>query len=420
MTHHDTITLRRAQRAAARTKIDELIHLLGIYRSHAYPLPRIDQLINTFGPDYTLTLAELLHALKYADPVAEIRFLKRTPETAPTSPDPSADAQLHGGDGNSGETPNPAQTPRAAAAQDPTDANAPGDLAEDQEWARVRTDGDATQPRPERAEASEREANPPAVEAPAPTDNPPLGAAAAGDGATGHAAAEERHPTGAEGSLHRAIFPYATNYGGFFADNPIDISHPEARRIHRQLLKLIRRHDPTTTSQTPGHRPDPHRLIREATTRRWHIARARQPRPAGHILLICDCSGSCSAVCDATLGACLRIAHLHHDVTTLVTSNSWVAGTNATITTWLAHHRLRPSLTVIFGDWDAGAEYQALAAAGADLIWFDSYAAKHGVRPASRHLRAPAARWPRQPLAWYQGVNSAAATITALNHLLRA
>jgi hypothetical protein len=81
---------------------------------------------------------------------------------------------------------------------------------------------------------------------------------------------------------------------------------------------------------------------------------------------------------------------------------------------------MRPNLAcvVAWGDWDAGDDYRILASR-CDLYWLDSYAATHGPRPASAHLRAQAESWADQPTGWWQGVNTAGATAVALRAMSR-
>jgi hypothetical protein len=152
------------------------------------------------------------------------------------------------------------------------------------------------------------------------------------------------------------------------------------------------------------------------------------------VILAADCSGSCSAVCDDTLIACLAIARKLPHVVVVRNSNGIVIeatgalaaqlpDVSAMTSTGLAQiPRLlgcKVACTVAFGDWDAGDEYRDLAASSAPLYWLDSYASRAGARIASRNLRVAASHWRHQPVGWWQGVNDASRAAFALRSMAR-
>src|SRR5690606_11291658 len=142
--------------------------------------------------------------------------------------------------------------------------------------------------------------------------------------------------------------------------------------------------------------------------------------------------GSCAACSDETLAAALAVAAELEHVIVVRHSNGWVVdvvGSAARDVKLDARTRLaelvfslrRPVACVIaWGDADAAGCYRALCEASARFYWLDSYAAKKsGPKPASKRLRHVAHRWRRQPVGWWQGVNDAARTATALRAMER-
>lgn len=233
----------------------------------------------------------------------------------------------------------------------------------------------------------------------------------------------------------RPVFSLTKYSGGNFSDR--DKAYflsryytREAKSVARALRRLIRQLAQIGgQDETP--RIDPRRLVRERVTRRWNFARIRrQEAEPGIFYLLADVSGSCSTCCTETLAACLAVAqemgwqaqvlqHSNGHVVRPFDANEWPDENNDYITDWI-HATGKPVAGVVaFGDWDAGNQYRLLCESGTPFVWLDSYAAKHGVRPASRWLRAPAAGWKKLPLAWYQGVNSAKTAAIALRDAVR-
>ena len=217
------------------------------------------------------------------------------------------------------------------------------------------------------------------------------------------------------------------NHGGTFGDSARAdlLARSEgraAREVRRAIERLVKALDIGGIDESP--RLDGCRLVRELRSRRYQIARAhRRELTQPLIVLLCDVSGSCSAVCNETLAACVAVEDsLDGDVVVLRHSNGMLCmpGTDyhvstATISAWVAEQTRPIGAVVAFGDWDAGDHYRALCEAGADLVWLDSYCCHTaGVKKASAKLREQAKSWKRQPLSWWQGVNDAKSAAIAL------
>jgi len=182
---------------------------------------------------------------------------------------------------------------------------------------------------------------------------------------------------------------------------------------------------------------DGRRLVRELVSSRYQLSRARRRElNTGTILLLCDVSGSCSAVADETLAAALTVADHLRNVAVICHSNGtplWHYGAEVPYPpndvargewpiedVWseqLAGEHLVGS--VALGDWDAGWLYEQLAAV-APLVWLDSDLCAHdGASPARRLLTMRHTRWATRPLAHYHGVGCVHSLVRAL-HLIAA
>jgi len=205
----------------------------------------------------------------------------------------------------------------------------------------------------------------------------------------------------------------------------------DARAVAGALRQLLRTLD--ICGDDPSPRLDAGGLVTELVTRRYALARAqrRELAPAV-VVLAADCSVSCSAVCDATLTACLAIAREMPHVLVVRHSNGAVIDVSGALAPRFQPREAcrlgeipvllgcRAAGMVAFGDWDAGHCYERLAASGAPLYWLDSYAARAGEpRPSSARLRAGAAAWRHKPAGWYQGVNDAGRAAYALREMAR-
>jgi len=216
-----------------------------------------------------------------------------------------------------------------------------------------------------------------------------------------------------------------------------------AREVERALLRLISKYDVGLGEPSP--RIDGRRLAAELVSRRYQISRAarREQEPA-LVILAADVSGSCSAAAPATQLAAVAVARQFPSVLVVWHSNGHVveclgSAAGRVPAAMMARRdwghgdfggprlaelvralRCPVAAVVAWGDWDAGAEYQALCEAGADLYWLDSYAACSGAKPAARNLRTSAASWRQQPAGWWQGVNDAARSAIALRVMCQA
>lgn len=261
------------------------------------------------------------------------------------------------------------------------------------------------------------------------------GAGAAESPAVEENEAPEKSGEGGPVTSPRPVFSPSKYSGGNFSDR--DKAYflsryytREAKSVARALRRLIRQLA-QIGGQDETSRIDPRRLVRERVTCRWNFARIRrQEAEPGIFYLLADVSGSCSTCCTETLAACLAVAqemgwqaqvlqHSNGHVVRPFDANEWPDENDDYITDWI-HVTGKPVAGVVaFGDWDAGNQYRLLCESGTPFVWLDSYAAKHGVRPASRWLRAPAAGWKKLPLVWYQGVNSAKTAAIALRDAVR-
>lgn len=423
-------------------------------------IPVLDRLIAIYGPQFT-----------GFDP--DIEDQKTEAESRPKGTDLVAsatrqqDGALHGGDGASGETGNPSPVPapgegaeqgmdsvkRSGTATYPqagTDASsgppdAEGRSTEEGEGRVSPTGPDATNaevsrtpPEGERGELTAEGGTPTRSAETAEADTPQREAAVEAR-ASESTSDEDTGETSGEGCLVNSLPTLAPRFssrelpGGNFLeeDRARYLARGltrEARKVKRALERLIwtiRSID--GVEETP--RLDAQRLIREKVTQRWNFSRIRRREgERGVFYLLADVSGSCSACCTETMAACLAIAETMADVAVIAHSNGHVLCpghfTTAptfrgwpqrgyTLNSWIAEVKRPIAGVVAFGDWDAGGHYRTLCES-APFIWLDSYAAKHGVRPAGAKLRWAALGWKRQPLAWYQGVNSARTAAIAL------
>lgn len=220
----------------------------------------------------------------------------------------------------------------------------------------------------------------------------------------------------------------APSFGGMFGPEKVVIDRELSRHgaeIARRLERIIKLWE-AGVEGNPSPRIDGRRLVTELVTKRFNLGRARrQEVTKRQVVLICDQSGSCAAVCRDTKHACYAVAQKLKNCVVLNTSNesviSIVRGPREIPTTEptpigevLGELRLNVGLAVIWGDTDGASEYEALANRNADLIWLDSYCCSYGPRLASTKLRAVADGWKKQPLFWAQGIRTALDTAIML------
>jgi hypothetical protein len=394
----------------------------------------LDRLISRYGADWNGS---------QPDPGNNFRP-KETAEVAPATLQNGG--ELHGGDGSSGECDQAASTPQQyndstgdspPAAQDGSAEPAEtADSAQEKEGAgtsEVESIAEASRGPSTGCEGESPDGEPTgqggpldsagdAVRGDDPAREEPAVASAANE-----PAAEEKgvfsESDGGHVTSDAALSP-RNRYGGTFADEEaaylLRRSHTRpAKEIVRAFRRLIQSVDLGGLEESP--RISAPRLAKEIVSSRYHLARAvRRELDIPLIAMLCDVSGSCSAVCTDTLAACLAVADELPNCTVLRHSNGILVGRAQTILDHLAELHRAVGLVVAFGDWDAGDQYRTLCESGAQLVWLDSYAAKgSGVRKASKRLRAAADQWKRQPLAWYQGVNDASSAAIALRAAAR-
>lgn len=392
----------------------------------------VDQLISVYGPD-----CPVAEAMKNGlDQLGRIRSTedrgvtaKGTDEVADSA---QSDGDLHGGDGNAGEVDHPAETPamhprRGETTQSVADSSESGALVRgeqspDELDLSCAEAGDSHEESP----SEQGEDLPDSDDRPS-VDNPEREAsvAAMGDGAESES--DELADDQGDGEAASLVTrPTAPKFGGWWADPESTVlANPQSvREIRRQLRRLVRRYEPNPVdADDRSPRFDDRRLAVELISRRYNLARARREELSPRIsVLIADCSGSCSTVCDKTLEACRQVVLGSSNSICLKTSNETVDADGwPTITEWLdrEYPGFDVGLMIIFGDLDGYCEYRTLVEAGADLVWLDSYCASYGPAPASWALRQYAADWPRQPIGWWQGVNDATSAAIALRHIAR-
>jgi hypothetical protein len=221
--------------------------------------------------------------------------------------------------------------------------------------------------------------------------------------------------------------------------DPDDISD-----VKRAMERILRSFEVGVFGEASP-RIDEEKLVRELVTKRYRLSHARREElEQSQILIMVDVSGSCSAAAPATLAAAAELADAMDNVLIIVHVNGEpleCAGDVAGIPripdgdrgddlTWWREVLDRASLAgvVNFGDWDADWVLEEVAAAG-PLIWLDSYAARHGVKPASKGRREGRTgrykadkglgQWDTKPVAYWQGVDDATTAAIALRNIAR-
>lgn len=396
----------------------------------------VDRLISKLGPRWPLSMMDEWRAKDDGSPpepetsaqaedveepeIAVQRELgedraKDTDEVAEASDSPSEEAELHGGDGNSGEVDAPAETrsedDRSGASPEEGDSSDEGEDRPTFEY-----DEDASE-----AKNFERF----------------LDFVKEMEAHEAQLSSEEAQAEKVEQKLDVTPLSAKGSHGGVNASMEMlercgDRADPRAiGEIVRQIEKIFR-----TFTDNAGQEISPRlsgkRLVRELVSKRVNLARARREElQPGTKVLMCDVSGSCSAVCRETLAACAAVAKADPQVVVVVHSNGYpeqVVGQAAAgiavskkygdatgkAAFWTRlMEQCRVIGTINWGDWDAGEELKLLAER-APLVWLDSYCARDGVKSASKKLRSGASSWKTQPVAWWQGVNDAATTVIAL------
>jgi hypothetical protein len=384
---------------------------------------------------------------------------KNTDEVAEASDDPSEDAEMHGGDGNSGEVDAPAET----SSVDERQGDSPEDGESDGENGGEEGQGEAGDGETQ-AEASESDGE-------GNGDWPTFSY----DGDASElenffrfleyieAVVEKQQEVSVEDALAEdeaelnvdfTAFEAKGSHGGVHASfeslkeraqwcDPKDIAD-----IKRQLGRMFNAfNDIAGDEQSP--RISGKKLVTELVAKRYNLARARREElQPGVKLLMVDVSGSCSAASQEVLAAAAELAEVDPQIVIILHSNGHPeevygqAAAGVDSADWYEHahdlnfvwwtdliERCNIIGVVSWGDWDAGFILEKLAEV-AQLAWFDSYGASQGVKPACKALREgaggvysrngdPSSGWKEQPVSWWQGVNNAATTAIALRRAVK-
>lgn len=448
----------------------------------------LDRLISLLGANFDGTTPP-----KKDRPAGESRP-KDTDEVSSTSEGPSDSAELHGGDGNSGEVDAPAQT----ASQDSRESKESNSeqSSEGGDCMQAEQDGSDTEPSDDsvptgpagrdgvpsgdgKSEASPSSGEPTSrddgtSEGPISSQNPEdiqsraessesvdngdrddpnaTGTDAESDAGTHEQGDDESELGGGVTESDDADdidsqretddlsdlgcevvrVPLST-HGGLCTDHAkaqelsIKLNRP-AKDLVRAIKRLVREIDIGGTDESP--RIDGRKLVGEIVSRRYAMSRIRREEcDLPLIVLMTDCSGSCSVVCTDTLAACQAVAAELPNVVIVEHSNGFVVSRNSGASPYGNQNMIsqvlerefpgrRIGLAIAFGDWDAGEEYRRICESGAKLVWLDSYCCSVGEpKPASSTLRTGAKGWKSQPLGWYQGVSGAAVAAIALRQI---
>ena len=480
--YHAPLTLRDAQkalaaRAKARSRYDARSREFRNTYSFDFCLPsclreisstQIDRAISAWGP--AAKLRDIFDA--YGAEIKQPERPKETEEVAPQSENPSEDAEVHGGSGNSGECDAPSasksqeerknsqpatsgagsfagseftqcgdrdvethvkqQALEDASQDEPGDAGKgippSGEQLEDSDNLETESPGDTR----ESDEASEGKTDKGKSSGRVGTeDSPDDSATTPRAGYLSQRPEEENkvevveiepeaRPNPSQEAGVRIGLRQAPGFGGVYcseqdAKTAKKAAKRQVAKLARSLERLFKALDKDVQGDASP-RVAPKKLVRELASRRNSLSKAKREELAPSVcLLLCDVSGSCSAVCKELLGACLALAEILPDkYMTIAHSNGvmYEEDRHRTILALVAEKRLKAC--VAFGDWDAGAQYR-LIAERCQLVWLDSYACRlGGVHPASAALRGDANSWRVQPIAWFQGVHDVVTTEIAL------
>jgi hypothetical protein len=208
--------------------------------------------------------------------------------------------------------------------------------------------------------------------------------------------------------------------------HPVDPK--DVAEICRHLRRLLDR-----IEVEPGGDPSPRvsgkRLVRELTTRRVALSRARREEVLPAVrLILCDVSGSCSAAAPATVAAAQALVK-DQDARCVVVLHS-----NGYPVSWLGDGGDLPDcpegseVGVTLAWWDrlvAGRAVSGVVWLGdsdglwvldhlapqAPVVWLDSHCSRSGLHAAPK---SAVAQLNFRPIAWWWGVNNARSTAIAL------
>ncbi len=393
--------------------------------STSFDLAALDRLISRFGPGWTPPREE---RRKQTD---EVDGSRQTGDAT------------HGGDSVSGEVKDgensQGRPDHDGAGQDSQEATRTESVGH-RETGGSATGGPGSSPEvnPKEGEPTEGSGAPNRTDGRRSTDNPSRDGDGCGSGADD--ASETGDSVDAERGDGEATSPGAPKltFGG------VNVSEDDLRRdldlngtwgtrdVVRALRKLFRSF---LLGTAPSPRLDGRRLVTELVSRRMAIGRARR-RELGdpYVLLMADTSGSCAGVALATTEAAIVIAKELDEAVTVVHSNGhplWVVHRGEVFDVkidgagrdenWWEENIFSLNLTgaVAFGDLDAYWVYRWLAER-IPLVLLDDYAAVSGAKPVPpRGSLRDLVDWPVEPLAWWQGVNSADRAAIALRSAVR-
>ncbi len=353
-------------------------------------LAQMDALISKYGGD--AHLFDILFDL-YCDKIVDSRNKchqkaeqgevrkKDTDEVVEASDDPSEDAEMHGGDGNSGEVDSPAETQ--------SDEDRKGD--------------EQNQSGSDPAESTSEEVSEEDIDA-------------------AIASLDDKKDTTSKGNQ--------AQHGGVNAEirSYRDLRNAEKRkevqRLVKEIIRLCKQEAGTDGDESP--RLNGKKLVTELVTKRYSLNRCRKEEVSKMpVLLMVDVSGSCSASAGGNLEACLIAQELEPELIQVVThSNGFPEQAQGEFLEAIYTGKRQKSyddpvyhveyytqqewsLVINFGDADAMLELEAMAEKGANILVLDSFRAKAGQAHLSdRELSFP--------VVWVDGVNTATAAWVGL------
>jgi|FLYN01.1.fsa_nt_gi hypothetical protein len=387
----------------------------------------LDRLIAKLGPEYDIQASSL-----GGNPSEERTGSSDGPPQG-SDPSPQGDGHATGGKGSSKGQASPTSAPSKRGAGEPSSGvAAPPDGGEAAASDNSPRDGESAARDAEGADRPEKD-----------DEGSPAGEAASTAGAP-----EQSDETGGVGSESAQTAQAGSSGSGPSGNAPSQTERKEhggvcddaaeaellrrsartaAKEVVRALRRLFRKLD-VGLGEEPSLRLSVPKLVREIVSRSVRLARIKRTeleRPLG--LVLADVSGSCSAAATGTVAAALALTEEDRDLLVVRHSNGYVESVHGRpakeilrkkkgeIKDLLGFEDLSLRGIVAFGDWDAAWAYERLCAK-APFVWLDSYAAKHGVKPASSNLREGYRSWTAFPVAHYQGVNSAETAAIALRN----
>lgn len=337
---------------------------------------------------------------------------KDTDEVSEASDSPSEDAEVHGGDGNSGEV------------------DAPAETSSDEE----RAGSEPQTSSPDSEQAADGEPQPADLSRAGEEDDP----SKSEEDARREALAEQYAP--ARQARGDEVF---RNSPGAAPVKTGVVEPPSAagKDLKKVLARLFKGWSSEAGEDTGGQMASPRihgaALVREMTTGRWNMSRVfrqeLEERPRT-ILVAADVSGSCSASSGHTVGICqaltkvwpqlLFVTHANGSVVSVthngVTETGWGWGDAPRIADLVEDHRILGVL--LFGDADGLSELEPVwRDERCQVIWLDSYCASYGkvFKTSYRRVYGVAEPESGDDPAYYAGVHDSESAAVALRMALR-